>query len=141
MRKKPFLPTHMRVLVAVYSIASLAHFTHNAEFIAFYPNMPTWLTREYVYLAWLAVVSLGVGGLLLARLGLRASGLVLIGAYGAMGLDALGHYTLALCSEHSAAANFTIGFEVISGLALMLASVLLLRRGRFLARPGSRVHL
>ncbi len=33
------LPTHLRVLAGRYFIASLAHFTHNAEFIAFYPNM------------------------------------------------------------------------------------------------------
>jgi hypothetical protein len=28
----------------VYGAASLAHFTHNAVYLEFYPNMPTWLT-------------------------------------------------------------------------------------------------
>jgi hypothetical protein len=41
-----------------------------------------------------------------------------------MGLDGLAHYTLALCSEHSVAANATIGAEAASGVALMLAALL-----------------
>ncbi|MDN8616983.1 hypothetical protein [Variovorax ginsengisoli] len=43
----------------------------------------------------------------------RALRLLLIAAYGAMGLDGL-----ALCSEHSVAANATIGAEAASGVAL-----------------------
>jgi hypothetical protein len=128
------LPTHLWVLVAVYFAASLAHFAHNAEFIAFYPNMPSWLTREQVYLAWLAVTSLGVAGLLVARLGLHALGVVLIGAYGALGLDGLAHYTLALCAAHTLAANLTIWCEAVSGLVLMFASALMLARR--VARDG-----
>jgi hypothetical protein len=58
MLKRSLLPAHLWVLIAVYFVASLAHFAHNAEFIAFYPNMPSWLTREQVYLAWLAVMRL-----------------------------------------------------------------------------------
>lgn len=121
MLKRSLLPAHMWVLGAAYFVASLAHFAHNAEFIAFYPNMPSWLTREQVYLAWLAVSSLGVAGLLVARLGLHALGVLLVGAYGALGLAGLGHYTLALCSEH-------IWAEAASGFVLMLASALLLAR-------------
>jgi hypothetical protein len=128
MLKSPLLPPHMRVLAAVYFAASLAHFAHNAEFIAFYPNMPDWLTREKVYLAWLAVNSLGIAGLLSLRLGLHALGLLLVGAYGALGLGGLGHYTLALCAEHTLATNVTIWSEAASGLVLMLASALLLAR-------------
>ena len=118
----------MWALIAAYFVASLAHFAHNAEYIAFYPNMPAWLTREQVYLVWLGITSLGIAGLLLARLGLHALGVFLVGAYGAMGLDGLAHYTLALCSEHSLAANATIWFEAISGLILLIASALLLAR-------------
>jgi len=124
MAARPPLPPHLWVLAVLYFAASLAHFTHNAEFIAFYPNMPKRLTQEHVYLAWLAITCLGIGGLLLVRRGLRALGLVLIAAYGAMGLDGLAHYTLALCSEHSVAANATIGAEAASGVALMLAALL-----------------
>src|SRR5262245_65976857 len=108
-----FLPRHIRVLIGVYFLATLAHFAHNAELIAFYPNMPAWLTREQVYLAWLALTSVGVAGIVVARFGWRALGALLIGAYGALGLDALTHYALALCSEHTLAANFTIWFEEI----------------------------
>ena len=40
------VPKHVWTLLAVYFFASLAHFAHNAEFIAYYPNMPAWLTRD-----------------------------------------------------------------------------------------------
>lgn len=127
-KKKPLLPAPMWALILTYFVASLAHFAHNAEYIAFYPNMPAWITRDHVYLVWLGITSLGVAGLLLMRLGLYALGVLLIAAYGAMGLDGLAHYTLALCSEHSMAANATIWFEVASGLVLLLASAVRLVR-------------
>lgn len=112
------------VLVAVYFVASLAHFAHNAEYIAFYPAMPAWLTREKVYLAWLAVTGVGATGFVLVRIGLHALGLVLVSAYGALGLDGLGHYALALCSEHTLATNATIVTEAASGFVLMLVAAI-----------------
>ena len=112
-------------LIGAYFIASLAHFAHNAEFIAFYPNMPAWLTREKVYIAWLAITGVGAAGLVARRAGLPAFGLFLLAVYGAFGLDGLGHYALALCSQHTFATNLTIWSEAVSGLALMLVSVLL----------------
>ncbi|MES2188411.1 MAG: hypothetical protein V4505_27925 [Pseudomonadota bacterium] len=122
------LSPRMALLVAVYLLASLAHFAHNAEFIAYYPGLPRGLTREGVYLAWLAITSLGLAGLLVARRGWHTAGVLLIGAYGAFGLDGLAHYTLALCSEHTLVTNATIWAEAGSGLALLLASTLLLVR-------------
>src|ERR1700755_977102 len=82
----PSLPKPLWLLIAVYFLASLAHFTHNAEYIAFYPNMPAWLTRDKVYLAWLAVTSVGVAGLTALRFKRHAASLALIAAYGAFGL-------------------------------------------------------
>jgi len=111
-------------LLATYFAASLLHFTHNAEYIAFYPNMPAGITRETVYLAWLAIASVGVAGIIASRFGWSALGALLIGAYGALGLDGLQHYTLALCSEHTLAANVTIWFEALAGVALMVACAL-----------------
>ena len=122
------------MLVAVYFVASLAHFVHNAEFIAFYPNMPKGLTREHVYWAWMGVTSLGLAGFLAVHLGLQALGPLFVGAYGALGLAGLAHYSLALCSEHTFVTNATIWSEAASGFVLMLASVLLLARG--IARTG-----
>jgi hypothetical protein len=121
------LPKHLWLLLALYFAASFTHFTHNAEFIAYYPNMPAWITRETVYFAWLAVSSLGVAGLLVLRLGLHALGALFIAVYGAFGFDGLLHYTLALCAEHTLATNLTIWFEVIAGAMLMLASMAMLR--------------
>ena len=116
------MPKSLQALVALYFLASLAHFAHNAEFIAFYPNMPASLTRETVYLAWLAVTAVGVAGLLLGRLGFQVLAAVLVAAWGALGIDGLAHYTLALCSEHTPATNLTIGAEVATGTALLLVS-------------------
>ncbi|MCJ0761901.1 hypothetical protein [Variovorax terrae] len=139
MNKAPtpsLMTRRLQALMAVYCAASLAHFIHNAEFIAVYPNLPGWLAREGVYLAWLAVTSVGAAGLIAARLGFEALGLLFVGAYGALGLDGLAHYTLALCSEHTFATQATIWFEAASGLVLMLASALLL--GRTLAGRRGR---
>lgn len=122
------LPRRIQVLLAVYTAASLAHFTHNAEFIALYPNMPAWLTREHVYLVWLAIAAVGAVGLGLVRLGRRATGVACLAAYGAFGLDGLGHYTLALCSEHSWTMNLTIWSEAISGFVLALSAAALVAR-------------
>lgn len=116
------LPKLVRALVALYFLASLAHFAHNAEFIAFYPGMPASLTRETVYLAWLGVTTVGALGFGLARLGHHAWSAVLVAAWGALGIDGLAHYTLALCSEHTLATNLTIAAEVATGSALLLVS-------------------
>ncbi len=115
-------------LAAFYTAASLVHFAHNAEYITFYPGMPSWLTREYVYLAWLAVASVGALGWLLIRVKRPALGLLVFGAYGAFGLDGLAHYTLALCSEHTFAANLTIWAEAFAGLVLLLVCFLTLAK-------------
>jgi hypothetical protein len=131
---KPYaLPAHLRALFVVFFIANLLHFVHNAEYIAFYPGIPAWMTRQGVYLAWTAGVSVGLLGLWLARSKFSKLGLALIAAYGAQGLDGLAHYSLALCSEHTLATNLSIWFEVISGLCLLLAAALWI--GRLLSRP------
>jgi hypothetical protein len=122
------LPKPIWLLLAIYFFASLTHFAHNAEYIAFYPNMPQWLNREKVYLAWLSVSSVGIASLAFTRFGLPTIGALLLAAYGALGLDGLGHYMLALCSEHTLATNLTIWFEVVAGLALCLAAAVLAKR-------------
>jgi hypothetical protein len=130
----PLFPRRIWTLLGLYCVASLAHFIHNAEYIAFYPNMPAWLTREKVYLAWLAVASVGVVGIAFALAGWRTAAALCLVAYGALGLDGLGHYALALCSQHTFAMNFTIWFEVLAGVALAVCSASLVReqviRGR-----------
>ena len=71
---------------------------------------------------WLAIASVGAAGLIVLRFGLPTLAALLFGLYGALGLDGLGHYTLALCSQHTFATNATIGFEVAAGLVLLVAS-------------------
>ena len=122
------IPKPLQALAAAFLLASVAHFIHNAEYIAYYPGMPGWLTREKVYLFWLAFASPGVVAVICARLRRRLLALVFLAVYGALGLDALGHYALALCSEHTLAANVTIWAEAVTGLALCVASVVVLGR-------------
>ncbi len=122
-------------LTAAYFAASLAHFSHNARYIAFYPGMPTWLTPGRVWLFWFAVCGVGLLAWVLTRLGLRALGLLVLGVYGALGLDGLLHYRLGLCSEHTLLANLTIWAEATTGLVLLLVSTVLF--ARHLSRPAS----
>ena len=134
---KPTLPKHIQLLVLIFFIANLTHFVHNAEYIAFYPGIPAWLTREKIYLAWVAGASVGLAGLLVHRIRLKRLSMVMIAAYGASGVDGLAHYTLGLCSQHTLLANLTIWAEATTGLALLAVSALLLTRrlvaGRALA--------
>ena len=124
------------LLFLAYTLASLAHFVHNAEFIAFYPGMPVWITRETVYQAWLVVAGVGVLGLGLRYLGWPVLGALVIAAYGALGLDGLAHYTLGLCSEHTWLANLTIWLEALTGVMLAAtASVLAWREKAGSAYP------
>ena len=113
-----------------YFAASLLHFAHNAEYIAFYPNMPSWITRENVYMTWLAITGVGVLGGALWWMGWRAAAFVFLTVYGLLGLDGLAHYALALCAEHTLAANLTIWLEAATGVALAAAALWHLRRLR-----------
>lgn len=127
---RPRLPGYVWIVLAIYFVASLAHFSHNAEYIAFYPGMPASLTRETVYLAWLGVTAVGAAGLGVLTLGAAPLGIALLALYGALGLDGLAHYTLALCSEHTLAANLTIWFESAAGVALAVTSVIYIKGER-----------
>lgn len=128
----PRLPKHLWVLLGLYGLASLIHFAHNAEYIAFYPNMPGWITRETVYVAWLVEAAVGVLGIGMAAMGWRIVSALVLSAYGALGLDGLAHYAFAPCSQHTLAMNATIGFEVVTGAALACAAAYLVLQRIFL---------
>jgi hypothetical protein len=100
--------------------------------------MPSWITPDRVYLAWLVVTAIGIAGLVAVRLRLHAVAATFIAVYGAFGLDGFAHYALALCSEHTVMTNVTIWSEAISGLCLLLACAVLAtkRTPRRLAAPS-----
>jgi hypothetical protein len=112
-------------LLLLYVAASLLHFVHNAEYLGDYPNLPAWLSRADVYLAWLALAAIGAAGWALYRFRWRLAGLLLIGVYAGFGFDGLLHYTRAPFAAHTQAMNFTIWFEVAAA-ALLLLGVLTL---------------
>ena len=115
-------------LLLLYFVASLAHFTHNAEYLSDYPNLPTWLTRGSIYLAWIGETLLGILGYVLYRSGWRLSGLALVGVYAAFGFDGLLHYTRAPFDAHTSAMNFTILSEVAAATLLPMRIVMLATR-------------
>jgi len=110
-------------LLLLYGVASLIHFTHNAEFLGEYPNMPDWLSRPEVYLAWSAQSAIGVCGYVLWRRGRRVLGLSVIAAYAAIGFDGLAHYARAPFAAHSATMHFTIWLEVVTAAVLFTAAL------------------
>jgi hypothetical protein len=120
------IPSYLFVLLIVYCGASLLHFVHNAEFLADYPNLPEWLGRSTVYLAWLAVTTVGVLGIVLIKFGFRLFGLLLIAGYAGLGFAGLDHYWVAPVAAHSLGMNVTIWLEVATASALLIATGVLL---------------
>jgi hypothetical protein len=128
----------LAVFMLVYAAASLVHFVHNAEFLAEYPNMPSWLSRVDVYVAWLALTAIGVLGYALVGFGYRRLGLSVVVAYAVLGLDSLGHYVVARMSAHTMVMNLTIALEVTTAAALLIKALSLIARS-ILARPRNSV--
>lgn len=122
------VPRALLVLLLAYGTATLLHFVHNAEFLADYPNMPAWLSRAGVYVAWLGLTLVGVLGWLLVSRGYRLAGLCLFVMYAVLGLDSLGHYVLAPMSAHTIAMNFTILLEVTTAALVCVESMRLIAR-------------
>lgn len=120
------LPKLFLALTAAYFFTSLGHFSHNAEFICEYPNLPAWLTRAQVYAVWAVITSVGSLGFLLIRKQYMAGGLLLVAIYAALGFDGLGHYALAPLGQHTLAANATILSEVAAAAVLLPVTLYLL---------------
>jgi len=127
-RARPSERAWLGGLLLFYLAASLLHFVHNAEYLADYPNLPAWLDRADVYLAWLGLAAIGAAGWALYRFGWRLAGLLLIGVYAGFGFDGLLHYTRAPFAAHTQAMNFTIWFEVAAAALLLLGVATLVAR-------------
>ena len=113
----------------LYGAASLAHFMHNAVYLAFYPNLPTWFTPLGVLASWLVIAVIGIVGYWLYRKGLTVVGLTAIALYAALGFGGLDHYVVAPVSAHSLAMNATIVGEVIAASMLLIVIVWAAFRG------------
>ena len=130
-------PVRWGVLLPVlgaYAVASLFHHVHNASFLESYPNLPAWLSRAEVYLAWAVVTTIGALGVALLCMRRATLGWLALGAYAALGFTGLDHYTRAPFSAHSPMMNASILGEVIAAAALFgvvaahLAALARLRR-------------
>jgi hypothetical protein len=131
-------PKLLLVLTAAYFLTSLGHFSHNAEFICEYPNLPAWLTRAQVYAVWAAITSVGAVGLLLMRKKFMATGLLLLAVYAALGFDGLGHYAVAPMELHPLMANVTILSEVAAAALLLPVVLCLLALHMFRLKAGEQ---
>ena len=121
----------LAIFLLAYGAASLFHYANNAEFLIEYPNMPVWLSPARIYAAWLGVTAVGLVGFFLIRRGYQLTGLAVLGIYGALGIDGLGHYTIAPLSAHTFTMNLTIWLEAATAVLLLAAVVsLMLRRLR-----------
>lgn len=109
------------ILLLAYGAASFFHYAHNAEFLGDYPNLPAWLSPALIYGAWLGATTVGVAGYLLLRCGYPLVGLAVLGVYGVLGLDGLGHYGLAPFSGHTFTMNFSILLEAATAVVLLTA--------------------
>lgn len=121
-------PRWFGLLLVAHFLAGLAHFSHNAQYLSFYPGMPAWLTPERVYLAWWGLTAVGGVALCLCWWSWHGSALLGFAVYGALGLDGLMHYKLGLCADHTWVANLTIWAESLTGAVVLVAAVVLAPR-------------
>jgi len=115
----------LAICLLAFCAATLFHHVHNAEFLDQYPQLPAWLSRSAVYLAWLAATAVGITGYLLLRRGRRAAGLVLLALYAAWGFDGLAHYALAPLSAHTLMMNASIWLEAATATLLLMSLITL----------------
>jgi len=110
-------------LLALYGLASLVHFVHNAEHLAAYPNLPVWLSRFQIYGAWCGITAVGLAGYTLCRRGHPFMGLSFSAIYAILGFDGLLHYRRAPFAAHTVSMNLTIWLEVGAAALVLLAVV------------------
>lgn len=125
----------LRTLLMILGVASLVHFTHNAEFLADYPNLPEAWLPVHVYLAWIGMTLVGITGWVLLSRGHALTGLAVLVLYAALGLDSLGHYVLAPISAHTAAMNATILAEVVAAGCVLFEVARQMARHVFMPPP------
>lgn len=109
--------------VMLYCAASLLHFVHNAEYLSEYPNLPVWLSRSQVYVAWLCITAIGGLGYMLYRRARELSGLFVLAVYAALGFDGLLHYSRAPFAAHTMTMNLTIWVEVVAAGLLLITVI------------------
>ena len=117
-------------LLALYGLASLLHFVHNAEYLGGYPNLPAWLSRSQIYGAWCGITTVGLVGYTLYRRGRERIGFWLLVLYTSLGFDGLLHYRRAPIAAHTVAMNLAISFEAVAAALALMAVITVAARDR-----------
>jgi hypothetical protein len=127
---RPFLVRSLQIPKRVWAMAvllclsSFAQFAHHAEFLASYPNSSDDLTREELYLAWLALTAVGMLAGVCNVLGRGMLAAIVLALYGFLGAMAgVGQYAQGFWDEHPLAANATICLEALCGIALTVRAL------------------
>ena len=125
-------------LLPLYAAASFWHFMHNAEYLADYPNLPAWLSRADVYVAWCTITGVGALGYVLYRLKAPRVGMLIIALYAGTGFDGLLHYARAPVSHHTMTMNLTIWSEAVAAALLLTGVATVAVRLRDSVTPNTR---
>jgi hypothetical protein len=105
-------------LIVVGIVASVAHFLDNALEIGHYPE-PNWITPGIVLLAWIPNGIVAIAALVWRNNDLVFATLTAI--FGLLLLTGLAHYLYGSPTHISSVSNFTILFEALSGVSILVA--------------------
>ena len=104
--------------IVVGIVASLTHFVDNAVEIGRYPE-PSWITPAIVLFAWIPLAFVAATALFRKKGDLVF--VTLTGIFGVLLLGGLAHYMYESPAHMVDFSNFTIVFEALSGVMLLIA--------------------
>ena len=105
-------------LVLANIAATVLHYVDNICFFSEYPE-PSWATPHLIDAFWFVMTPVAFAGYLLMRRGFHRWGSLVLCAYAAMSLLALGHYLYAPIASLPFRINLFILLEAILAVALM----------------------
>lgn len=119
----------MLTVIGASLLSTAIHYTDNYIYVHEYPQ-PDWISHEVIYTVWALLTLLGLAGYLFYRDGrATAAGLYLL-VYSYAGLSSLGHYFYGSLGDFSVKMHVLIWADGVTGLAVAIAAVRLLVRGR-----------
>ena len=124
-----------RLLNVVFFTAvasSIVHYTDNYLAFERFPQSDSGpqITKDSVWIAWIAFTAFGVAGWLLYRRGRIALASALLAVYSLSGLIGIGHYTASGMSELAWWRHVHIWVDILCGVAVLAFAIWSVRRAR-----------